>query len=65
MGHVHPGRVQDLTLLRAKCAEAPDEPERVSEEEALKLECNISINTNFLASGILDVSQVLMLSYKG
>lgn len=36
--------------------EAPDEAPSTSTEKALKLECNISINTNFLMSGIVDVS---------
>jgi hypothetical protein len=36
--------------------EAPDEAPSTSTEKALKLECNISINTNFLMSGIMDVS---------
>ncbi|ORY22440.1 ubiquitin C-terminal hydrolase [Naematelia encephala] len=34
--------------------EAPDEPPTVNIDRVLKLECNISINTNFLLSGILD-----------
>ncbi|KLT39995.1 cysteine proteinase [Cutaneotrichosporon oleaginosum] len=34
--------------------EAPEEAPSTSTEKALKLECNISINTNFLMSGIMD-----------
>ncbi|BEI82925.1 hypothetical protein CcaverHIS002_0307930 [Cutaneotrichosporon cavernicola] len=34
--------------------EAPDEAPSTSTEKALKLSCNISINTNFLMSGIMD-----------
>ncbi|WWC87185.1 uncharacterized protein L201_002071 [Kwoniella dendrophila CBS 6074] len=39
---------------KIQCAEAPDEPPTTSKERQLKLQCNISINTNFLSSGILD-----------
>lgn len=42
--------------------EAPDEPPTMSVEKALKLECNISINTNFLMSGILDVRYSVRMS---
>ena len=41
---------------RLTCAETDAEPSTTSAEQVLKLECNISISTNFLASGILDVS---------
>lgn len=34
--------------------EAPEEPASFSHEKVLKLECNITINTNFLMSGIRD-----------
>lgn len=35
--------------------EAPEEPASTARESALKLECNISISTNFLVSGIREV----------
>lgn len=38
-----------------QCPEAPQEPSSTSHEKVLKLECNISITTNFLISGILEV----------
>lgn len=37
-------------------SEAPNEPSSSSKDTVLKLECNISVSTNFLLSGILDVS---------
>lgn len=43
-------------ILRSRCVEAPDEPVSIAQESALKLECNISISTNFLLSGVLEVS---------
>ncbi|KDQ55955.1 hypothetical protein JAAARDRAFT_36745 [Jaapia argillacea MUCL 33604] len=36
------------------CDEAPEEPATTSSEKVLKVECNISINTNFMLRGILD-----------
>ncbi|WWC67636.1 uncharacterized protein I206_101546 [Kwoniella pini CBS 10737] len=39
---------------KLQCVEAPEEPATTSKERQLKLQCNISINTNFLVSGILD-----------
>lgn len=42
---------------RLKCDEAPEEEPSISSEKVLKLECNIAINTNFLHSGIMDVSE--------
>jgi hypothetical protein len=41
-----------------RCAENEDEPPSTTAEQVLKLECNISISTNFLISGILDVSGI-------
>jgi len=41
---------------RLTCVEAPTEPPATRTEHLLKLECNITINTNFMVSGILDVS---------
>ncbi|TXT13476.1 hypothetical protein VHUM_00843 [Vanrija humicola] len=44
-----------ITLTKTLTSpEAPDEPPAVSTEHVLKLECNITIDTNFLLSGILD-----------
>ena len=37
------------------CDEAPDEPASVSTEQVLKIECNISITTNFMLTGIMNV----------
>jgi len=37
-----------------KCDEAPEEPSTVSMEKILKLECNITKETNYMHSGILD-----------
>lgn len=39
---------------KMSCPEAPEEPASFSTEKVLKLECNITINTNFLMSGIRD-----------
>lgn len=39
---------------KMSCPEAPEEPASFSAEKVLKLECNITINTNFLMSGIRD-----------
>ncbi|CAD6583113.1 MAG: deubiquitinating enzyme [Tremellales sp. Tagirdzhanova-0007] len=41
-----------------QCAEAPEESPTTTSERVLKLECNITIATNFMLSGILDVSSV-------
>ena len=37
------------------CDEAPEEPATVSTEQVLKIECNISITTNFMLTGIMNV----------
>lgn len=42
-------------ICRSRCVEAPEEPVSIAHESALKLECNISISTNFLLSGVLEV----------
>lgn len=44
------------SVNRLKCAEAPDEPPSTTIERVLKLECNITVNTNFMHGGILNVS---------
>lgn len=36
------------------CDEAPEEPPVVKTDRVFKLDCNISINTNYLISGIMD-----------
>ena len=41
--------------FRLRCDEAPDEPPSVSFEKVLKIECNISITTNYMLQGIKDV----------
>lgn len=42
-------------IFRLKCDEAPEEPSSVITEKVLKIECNISISTNYMLSGIMDV----------
>ncbi|KAI9461953.1 hypothetical protein BJY52DRAFT_167947 [Lactarius psammicola] len=43
------------TLVRTLSSpEAPDEPPSVSQENVLKVECNITVNTNFMLSGIME-----------
>jgi ubiquitin carboxyl-terminal hydrolase 14 len=37
------------------CDEAPEEPASVTTEQVLKIECNISITTNFMLTGIMNV----------
>ncbi|EIM84385.1 cysteine proteinase [Stereum hirsutum FP-91666 SS1] len=37
-----------------KCDEAPDEAPSVTTEDVLKIECNISISTNYMHTGIMD-----------
>ncbi|CAA7262071.1 unnamed protein product [Cyclocybe aegerita] len=37
-----------------KCDEAPEEPATISSEPVLKVECNITITTNFMLSGIMN-----------
>ncbi|KIJ64270.1 hypothetical protein HYDPIDRAFT_90832 [Hydnomerulius pinastri MD-312] len=37
-----------------KCDEAADEPSTVTTERVLKIECNISITTNYMHTGIMD-----------
>ncbi|KAF5329651.1 hypothetical protein D9619_008920 [Psilocybe cf. subviscida] len=36
------------------CDEAPEEPRTVSKEQVLKIECNITISTNFMLSGLMN-----------
>ena len=43
------------TWRRLSSPEAPDEPPTVSEENVLKVECNITSTTNFMLSGIMEV----------
>ncbi len=45
-----------LLRRRSRCLEQSDEPATVRDEQVLKLECNISVSTNFMVSGILDVN---------
>ncbi|TCD68576.1 deubiquitinating enzyme [Steccherinum ochraceum] len=40
------------------CDEAPEEPASVTTEKVLKIECNITINTNYMHSGIMDALDV-------
>jgi hypothetical protein len=43
-------------LHRLTCDEAPEEPKNVKTDKVLKLDCNININTNYMLTGIKDVS---------
>ncbi|THH28760.1 hypothetical protein EUX98_g5430 [Antrodiella citrinella] len=54
-----PGRFVDQYLTgtmrrELTCDEAPEEPPSVTSEKVLKVECNISINTNYMQTGIMD-----------
>lgn len=40
--------------VESKCLALPDEPVKVSEDEAIKLMCHIDIKTNFLRDGLLN-----------
>ena len=42
-------------IYRLRCDEAPDELPVISTEKVLKIECNITINTNFMLTGIMNV----------
>lgn len=42
--------------LRLKCDESPEEPSTVTIERVLKVECNITVSTNYMHTGIMDVS---------
>jgi ubiquitin carboxyl-terminal hydrolase 14 len=44
-----------LILSRLSSPEAPEEAPSVTEENVSKVECNISGNTNFMLSGIMEV----------
>lgn len=44
-----------MNICRLKCDEALDEPPTITTEKVLKIECNISITTNFMLPGIKDV----------
>lgn len=56
-------RVHDLALIpylfadSLTCDEAPEEPATTKVDRVLKLDCNISIETNHMMSGIKDVSR--------
>ena len=45
-----------LILRRLKCDEAPEEPPSITSEKVLKIACNITITTNYMHTGIADVS---------
>lgn len=47
-----------LTSHRLKCDEAPDEEVTSSISTFSKVECNISITTNYMHTGIKDVSTI-------
>jgi|SRR5712671_6627972 len=51
-----------LILPRLSSPEAPEEPPSVVEENVSKVECNISGNTNFMISGIMEVRYLLTVS---
>jgi ubiquitin carboxyl-terminal hydrolase 14 len=42
-------------MCRLKCIESEEEAPSTTTESVLKLECNISITTNYLLAGIQDV----------
>lgn len=46
-----------------KCDDAPEEAPSVTTEKVLKIACNISITTNYMHTGILDVSNLHIVSY--
>jgi ubiquitin carboxyl-terminal hydrolase 14 len=46
-----------------KCDEAPEEPATVSTENVLKVGCHISMQTNFMHSGIKEVSGAFGLAF--
>ncbi|KAG9310870.1 hypothetical protein JVU11DRAFT_8725 [Chiua virens] len=43
-------------IRREQNDEAPEEPSAVTTERVLKIECNITISTNYMHTGIMDVS---------
>ncbi|WVQ97776.1 hypothetical protein IAU59_004890 [Kwoniella sp. CBS 9459] len=45
----------DDALTTLQCNDAPNEAQTLTTERVLKLECNISMSTNFLLSGITEV----------
>ena len=49
-----------MTSDRLKCDEAADEEPSITTEKVLKIECNININTNYMHTGIMDVSLALV-----
>lgn len=44
--------------FRLKCTEAPEEPASIASEKILKVECNITITTNYMQNGILNVRDI-------
>lgn len=42
----------------SKCLEQPDEPPTTRVDRSLKLECNISVSTNYMLSGIIEVRTI-------
>ena len=46
------------------CDEAPEEPKTVQEETVLKVECNISVSTNFMFQGLMSVRYSRARSFK-
>jgi hypothetical protein len=46
-----------INPFRLTCDEAPDEPATVSTEDTLKVGCHISMQTNFMGSGIKEVGK--------
>ena len=45
-----------MSSPRLKCDEAPEEPATITTERVLKIECNITVSTNYMHTGIMDVS---------
>lgn len=48
-----------LSVSRLTCDESPTESPSITTEQVLKIECNISITTNFMLTGIMNVCTIL------
>lgn len=47
-------------LFRLKCDEAPEEVPSITIEKVLKVECNITVSTNYMQNGIMNVSYLFV-----
>ena len=50
-------------FYRLRCDEASDESPVISTEKVLKIECNITITTNFMLTGIMNVRVDVSLNF--